>query len=186
MPTALGRNYAMLERQRTGLLERLAAYSDTQHAFQPDSACWSLSGVVQHLVLVEEIFIRHGRRHMGARPPTVTLRSRLKERMVVSVLGRDVRIRAPVATVVPRSHIPLALLGPRWRAARAELELYLEALPGPRWARTAFYHPRTDWITAAGGLRFLHAHTAHHLRQVDRILAAAHFPRAWRGGSATA
>jgi hypothetical protein len=177
MPTALQRRYARLEQQRGALLERLDAYSDRQHAFQPGGDCWSLAGVVQHLVLVEEALVRHGRRQAGTRPARVSLRSRLKERVVLTVLARDVRIPAPVATVIPERHVPLALLGPRWAAARADLLAYLAELPGPGWGQTAFHHPRTGWITAAGGLRFLHAHTNHHLWQIGRIVADEGFPR---------
>ncbi len=177
MATTLQRQYARLERQRAALLERLDAYADAQHAFQPDPESWSLAGVVQHLVLVEEALVRNGRRQAATRPSRVSLRSRFKARLVLSVLARDVRVRAPVAAVVPQTHVPIALLGPRWTAARAELLAYLDELPGPAWARTAFFHPRTGWITGAGGLRFLHAHTHHHLRQVDRIFASEGFPR---------
>lgn len=176
MSTALQRHFARLERQRASVLERLAAYSDAQHAFQPSPECWSLAGVVQHLVLVEEAFVRYGRHQAETRPARVRLTSRLRECVVRSVLARDVRVRAPVAAVVPRTHVPLALLAPRWTAARGDLLAYLGELPGPAWAGTAFYHPRTGWITAAGGLRFLHAHTAHHLRQIERILGATGFP----------
>jgi hypothetical protein len=177
MPTAVPRLYGRLERQRAALLERLDAYADGQHAFQPAPDCWSLAGVVQHLVLVEEAFVRYGRRQTATRPQRVTFESRLKARIALAVLARDVRIRVPVAAVIPAAHVPIALLGPRWAAARADLLAYLAELPGPAWARTAFFHPRTGWITAPGGLRFLHAHTRHHIRQIDRIIGAENFPR---------
>jgi hypothetical protein len=178
MPTAVPRQYPRLERQRAALLERLDAYTDGQHAFQPAPDCWSLAGVVQHLVLVEEALVRYGRRQAATRPPRVTLRSRLKERIVLSVLARDVRVRAPVAAVIPVTHVPIALLAPRWAAARVDLLVYLDELPGPAWARTAFFHPRTGWITAAGGLRFLQAHCAHHVHQIERITRAPGFAAA--------
>ncbi|MBA3497291.1 MAG: DinB family protein [Gemmatimonadales bacterium] len=176
MPTALQRQYARLERQRAALLDRLGTYGDVQHAYQPDAECWSLAGVVQHLVLVEEALVRNGRKQAATRPARVTLPSRVKARIVLSVLARDTRIRAPVAAIVPQTHVPIALLGPRWAAARTDLLKYLDELPGPVWLRTAFYHPRTDWITASGGLRFLEAHCAHHFRQIDRIIGSASFP----------
>lgn len=176
MPTALQRQYASLERQRSGLLQHLGTYSEVQQAFLPSPESWSLAGVVQHLVLVEEVFVRTGRREAGMRPALVRLRSRLALRMVLGVLGRDVRIRAPVAAVVPSVHVPLAQLGPRWEAARSDLLAYLAELPGPTWARTAFFHPRTGWLTATSGLRFVAAHCDHHRRQIDRIVASAGFP----------
>jgi hypothetical protein len=183
MPTALQRQHARLERQRLVLLQRLATYTDAQHAFQPGASSWSLADVVQHLILVEERLVENGRAQAGRRPPWVRLRTRLRERMVLAALGRDVRIRAPVPEVVPQAHVPLAALGPRWEAARADLMTYLAEVPAPRWARAAFRHPRIGWVTAMGGLRFLEAHCDHHIRQIERILAADGFP-AERVGSA--
>lgn len=176
MSTALRHRYGRLEAQRADLLARLDAFTDAQRAFPPASGGWSLCGVVHHLVLVEEALVGHGRRQAARRPAQVSLQSRLRERIVLAVLARDVRIRAPVAAVVPTAHVPLPLLARRWSAARADLAAYLDELPGPRWARAAFFHPRIGWITAAGGIRFLHAHVDHHRRQIDRIVAAPGFP----------
>jgi hypothetical protein len=177
MPTALQRRHTRIERQRLALLERLAEYTDAQHAFQPDPSGWSLAGVVQHLVLVEEALVSHGRALGAARPPWVRVRTRLRERVVLAVLGRDVRIKAPVPTVVPQVHLPLDALAARWQAARADLLAYIEEVPPPRWARAAFRHPRIGWVTAMGGLRFIEVHCDHHSRQIERILAARGFPR---------
>ena len=176
MPTALRRQYARLERQRAALLDRLGPFTDAQRAFQPDPESWSLAGVVQHLVLVEEAMVRNGRRQAATRSAGVTLRSRILARMLFAALGRDIRVRAPVVAVVPRSHLPLAELVPRWAAARADLMDYVEGLPGPLWWRTAFFHPGTGWITAMGGLRLFEVHCAHHLRQIERIAGDARFP----------
>jgi hypothetical protein len=176
MLTALQRRHARLERQRFLLLERLAAYTDEQHAFQPDSSSWSLAGVVQHLILVEEGLVRYGRGQAARRPPWVRLRTRMRERMMLAALGGDVRIRAPVPDIVPQAHVPLAALAPRWETARADLMTYVEEVPAPRWARAAFRHPRIGWMTAMGGLRFLEAHCDHHIRQIERILTADGFP----------
>jgi hypothetical protein len=124
--------------------------------FQPDPSSWSLAGVVQHLILVEEGLVRYGREQAAHRPPWVRLRTRLRERMVLAALGRDLRIRAPVPDIVPQSHVPLAALAPRWEAARADLMRYVAEVPAPRWASAA--------------------HCDHHVRQVERILAADGFP----------
>lgn len=177
MLSALERRHARLEGQRLALLERLGAYTDSQRAFQPDPASWSLAGVVLHLILVEESLVRNGRAQATTRPQWVRLRARLRERLVVAALGRDLRIKVPVPTVVPQAHLPLDELAARWAAARADLRAYVGEVRPPLWARTAFRHPRTGWMTAMGGLRLIEAHCGHHLRQVERILAAEGFPR---------
>jgi DinB family protein len=177
MPTALQCQYASLERQRTALLERLGSYGDAQHAFQPDPESWSIAAVVQHLVLVEEAMVRYGRRQAETRPARVTLRSHLLGRIVVRALAFDIRVRAPARAVVPMEHIGLTELAPRWIVARADLLDYVEGLQGSRAWRTAFFHPRTGWITAMCGLRFFEGHCGHHLRQIERIAAAERFPQ---------
>lgn len=176
MPHALARRRARLERQRLALMERLSAYTDAQCAFQPDPASWSLADVVLHLILVEEALVQHGRAQTATRPPWVRFRARLRERIVVAALGRDLRIQAPSPAVLPQAHLPLDALAVRWAAARSGLWAYLAELRPPLWARTAFRHPRTGWVTAMGGLRIIEAHCDHHLRQVERILAAEGFP----------
>ena len=67
MLTALQRRHARLERQRFVLLERLDGYTDEQHAFQPGPSSWSLAGVVQHLILVEERLVGYGRAQAARR-----------------------------------------------------------------------------------------------------------------------
>ena len=176
MPTAFQRQFARLEGQRADLLDRLGAMSEAQHAFQPGPECWSIAGVVQHLVLVEETMVRNGRRQTATRPAWVTPRSHLMGRIVIRALARDIRVRAPTPAVLPRGHIPVADLAPRWAAARTDLLDYLEGMKAPHAWRTAFFHPRTGWITPMGGLRFFEVHCAHHLRQIERITAAAGFP----------
>jgi len=177
MPTALQRQYVRLECQRTALLDRLGGYGDAQQAFQPGPESWSITAVVQHLVLVEEAMVRNGRRQTETRPAWVTLRSHLLGRMVVRALAFDIRVRTPTRAVVPLTHIALTDLAPRWIAARADLLDYVEGLEGPAAWRTAFFHPRTGWITAMCGLRFFEGHCGHHLRQIERILAAERFPQ---------
>ncbi|MEP6687822.1 MAG: DinB family protein [Gemmatimonadales bacterium] len=177
MPTALERRLARLERQRLAVMARLAAYSDAQRAFKPDPASWSLAGVVLHLILVEESLVRYGREQAATRPAWVRLRARLRERIVLAALGRDLRIKAPVPTIVPQAHLPLDELDSRWASARSDLQAYLAEVPPPQWRRTAFRHPRIGWVTAMGGLRIIEAHCGHHMRQVERILAADAFPR---------
>jgi hypothetical protein len=177
MPTALQRQYARLERQRTAFLDRLGSYDEAQQAFQPDPESWSIAAVVQHLILVEEAMVRNGRRQSETRPTRVTVRSHMLGWIAVRALAFDIRIRAPTRAVVPMTHVSVSDLAPRWIAARADLLDYVERLPDPLTGRTAFFHPRTGWITPMCGLRFFEGHCGHHLRQIGRIVAAEGFPR---------
>lgn len=95
---------------------------------------------------------------------------------MVRVLGTDLRIRTPNPAVIPTTRVPVAELASRWAAAREDLQTYVEGVPAPRGWRTAFYHPRTGWIAPLAGLRFFEAHCGHHVRQIDRLLAAPAFP----------
>jgi hypothetical protein len=184
MSTAFQRPLARLERQRADLLDRLGGMSEAQHAFQPGPESWSIAGVVQHLLLVEEAMVRNGRRQAETRPAWVSVRSLLLGRMVVTALGTDIRVRAPNPSLLPSSQVPLAELARRWAAGRADLRAYVEELRAPRGWRTAFFHPRTGWMGAAGGIRFLEAHCTHHARQIERIMRTDGFPGDGYRGSA--
>lgn len=170
MPSHYDGELQRLERQRAALLEHVGRYTEQEQAFRPAPGRWSVADVVQHLVLVEERMLVHGRSQASASPGRVRLRARVRLWLVLRVLARDVRIRAPTELVVPQMPIPVSRLGPRWEAVRADLGAYVAQFRDGTRHAPAFRHPRCGWITAAGGLRFLEAHIGHHFRQIERIV----------------
>lgn len=165
-----------LERQRLTLLRHVGRYSATQQSFRPTAESWSMADVVQHLVLVEDAVVPQLLAAAGGRAPR--LATRLRYVLMLALFGTGARIKAPVAAIVPREHVPLDELRERWDATRARLRLHLEALSPERSAVTAFRHPRVGWLTTPQTLGFLGAHVRHHQRQIGRIERAPGFPAA--------
>lgn len=176
MKAHLQRQLLRLDQQRNRLLERLDAFTPAQLAYQPAPTSWSMAGVVQHLVLVEEGVVRTARRMADSIPSRSSLGVQLRYRVLIGIMHSGIRVQSPVPTIIPIGHISPADLRPRWDAARRALAEYVEERTQGEPGRPAFRHPRTGWISVAQGLRFIEAHCDHHLRQIDRIRRAEGFP----------
>jgi DinB family protein len=177
MDADLQHHLERLDRQRAALLARLGTYTEAQQAFRAASSSWSLADVAQHLVLVEERMVHYGRQMEGRRPGRTTIGSRVRFWLILRLFARGMRLRAPVTTVVPDAHVGLPALAERWERARHCVADYVAEFTGSSKAAPAFRHPVCGWLSARDGLRFLEAHVAHHVRQIERILADPGFPR---------
>jgi hypothetical protein len=133
--------------------------------------------VTEHLVLAEEKSLLG---MLKGPPPgtTITLVARGRMAMVLLVMRTDLRVKVPVARVLPTGTVTLVELEARWLDARAGLERYLKPLTEAE-ARTArFRHPIGGWVSVGTGVTFYTAHIRHHARQVRRIHRAAGLPTA--------
>lgn len=165
-----------LERQRAALLGRLRPLSDGQLAHVPARGGWSLTGVVHHLVLVEEGSVQF----LLTKPPRPASARRLADRvrweLVCLGLRTPVRVRAPTALVVPTTDATLDELVPRWDAARERLAEYLERFEPEALRHIVFKHPLGGPLDVLESLRFIRLHIAHHEHQIARIRRDPGFP----------
>ena len=167
-----------IEAQRIRLIGSVRTMTPAQQEFRPAEASWCVLDVIQHLVLSEEQFLAYGRKKASAAPEAPTLTSRALAAAVVAFMKSPLRVKAPVASVLPREVVPLADLAPRWEAARDGLRALVAGLPRERLGKVLFKHPVAGKITALSGLEFFFAHVGHYLGQIARIKEAPGFPRA--------
>lgn len=156
---------SMLERQSAELIQRVERdTTDAERTRKPSIHAWSLTEVVQHLALVAGGMLR------GARPvrPRLRFPGAIKSLLLRGVLRSPLKIRTPVAAIVPRP-------GVTWSDARTNL-----ATSNDRWRafveddtfdQTSFMHPLVGRLTPAETANFLVEHFDHHVRQIDRLLA---------------
>jgi len=168
---------ATLDEAREAFLAPIRSASDRQRSFRPAPGAWSMLDVTEHLVLAEEKSLLG---MLKGPPPgtTITPLARVRMSMVLLVMRTDLRVKVPVARVLPTGTVALAELETRWVNARRGLERFLEPL-NETDARTArFRHPIGGWVSVGTGVTFYAAHIRHHARQVRRIHRAAGFPAA--------
>ena len=174
MTRELERRFERLERQKAALLSGISIWSTARLRFQPDPASWSVLDVLQHLVKVEEAFLRA----VGANLPhgrALTLKDRVGALAVLGVMRSPIRVKVPAraATVAPEATEDLPLLTVHWDQAREKLGQLLNVLSPEQFCRGLFRHPVSGWMSVPQGLAFLSAHLRHHEYQVDRLEKAS-------------
>jgi len=168
---------ATLDQAREAFLAPIRSASDQQRSFRPAPGAWSMLDVTEHLVLAEEKSLLG----MLKGPPagtTITPLARVRMAMVLVVMRTDIRVKVPVARVLPSGSVALAELETRWVDARRGLEQFLATLTLAEARAARFRHPIGGWVTVGTGVTFYTAHIRHHARQVRRIRRAAGFPAA--------
>lgn len=173
MLPALDSCFKTIESQRLALLGELKPLSSEQLTFKPAADSWSVTEVMEHLVIAEELSLKALERPA---PPAAergsALRSGLKLRLLDLAFRLPVRIKVPSERLRPTGTATLLQLAERWGEARCRLAGVLDAvtpelLGDPRWR-----HPILGWLTSAQWVDFIEMHTRHHTRQVRRIRAA--------------
>jgi hypothetical protein len=171
----LSHRLATLDETREAFLAPIRSATDQQRSFRPAPNAWSMLDVTEHLVLSEEKSLLG---MLKGPPPgtTITPVARGRMAMVLLVMRTDLRVKVPVARVLPTGTVALAELEARWADARQGLARCLEPLSEAE-ARTArFRHPIGGWVSAGTGVTFCAHHIRHHARQVRRIHRAPGFP----------
>ena len=176
LPTLADR-FATLDRVREDFLAAVATATETQRRFRPAPDSWSMLEVTEHCVLAEEKSVLG---MLKGPPPgtTVTPMAHVRMWMVRLVMKSDIRVKVPVARVVPQGEAALPELAARWADSRRGLEAYLARITEADAGTARFRHPIGGWVTAGDGVAFLAGHIGHHARQLDRIRRAAGFPAA--------
>jgi len=175
MLPALANRLAVLDRARSSFLATVRAASGLQQRFRPTATSWSMLEVAEHLVLAEEKSLLG---MLNGPPPgtTVTPIAHFRMGMVRLVMTTDIRVKVPVARVIPQGHATLPELEARWNDSRRGLEAFLERITKADAGAARFRHPIGGWVTAGEGVAFHAGHIGHHARQVRRIRRAAGFP----------
>lgn len=176
LPTLADR-FATLDRVREDFLAAVETATDAQRGFRPAPGSWSMLEVTEHCVLAEEKSLLG---MLKGPPPgtTVTPVAHVRMWMVRLVMKTDVRVKVPVARVVPTGESTLPELAARWDASRRGLSAFLEGVTEADAGSARFRHPIGGWVTAGEGVAFLAGHIGHHARQLNRIRRAAGFPAA--------
>ena len=162
---------------RERFLSRVRAAAPVQRSYRATPGTWSMLDVTEHLVLAEE----HSVLGVEKGPPPgvrATLAASFRMVLVRGVMDSPIRVKVPVARVLPTGTPALDALEERWMvAARRLAELFERVEQGERGV-ARFRHPVAGWVGAREGLGFLAAHIRHHERQLGRIQSLPGFPTA--------
>jgi uncharacterized damage-inducible protein DinB len=157
-----------LQSDRRTLLDALAGTDESVLRRPRDDGGWSILQILGHLALAEQhtlAYIRKKIQDPSALPRAGAL-SFWRMAVVVVALRSPFRAKAPERTAHPEAETTLAAVRERWDGVRQDWQDLLDAFPPSLVDRAVFRHPRVGMVSLAHTLGFLHAHQAHHRRQI--------------------
>lgn len=171
MLPSLDRLFKRIESQRVVVMEALKRESEEALTWKPSAEGWSLTEVVEHLVIAEERGLRGLEKE---RPADLGSRfgAGVKIRLLTLLAPLPFRVKAPSKGLLPTGIPELGDLAVRWGEARCKLAGVLDAIPPETLADRRWKHPIAGWLDAREWLAFIYAHVDHHRAQMARIRKA--------------
>ncbi|NIV16631.1 MAG: hypothetical protein GWN62_36890, partial [Aliifodinibius sp.] len=119
MFSEIQQHFDALEDQRKNILSHLQHYDEEQLLFKPDSMKWSISQVVNHLILTEQSAVNYmNKKNKAERLPRLNWIAYLRIILLKIALVLPLKFKAPSEVVIPKSNRPLSELITEWEAVR--------------------------------------------------------------------
>jgi hypothetical protein len=177
MLRGLDERFRRIEGLRTRLMDELRRESAEDLVWRPAPEAWSLTGVIEHLVIAEERGLKGLERERPAE-----LGSRFAAGLKLGILSLaaplPIRVKAPSKGLLPTGIPELPDLAIRWGEARCRLAGVLDAVTPDTLADRRWRHPIAGWLDTGQWLDFIYSHITHHQLQVGRIRSALQAYRA--------
>lgn len=177
MLSQLDDRFRRIEALRTRLMDELKREAPDDLVWKPAPEAWSLTQVVEHLVIAEERGLKGLERE---RPAELGSRfaAGLKLRLMGLAAPLPIRVKAPSKGLLPTGIPELGDLAIRWGEARCRLAGVLDAVSAETMAERRWRHPIAGWLDNGQWLDFISSHITHHQLQIGRIRSALHAYRA--------
>jgi hypothetical protein len=146
---------------KEAVLARLESMPEAQRATAPVTSEWSASGVVEHLILVEENLVGLWRQNLLEKPSPISGRKSGIVSGIVSFVFSKTGIRVPtVPELEPKEMMSIVELRKRWEETR---ERMVESLPDDTHSAWIL-HPAFGPLSSEQMGRLLASHLEYHLR----------------------
>ena len=159
----------LLESRKEMLLASIAGLSQDEWCFKPDSECWSIAEIVEHLAVVETLVMALIPQVLTSEPITETIESNDLP-MQTRVAGRRNRVQAaervrPTGQCLEEKELIAAFC-----AARDKTIAYTRSTQDDL-RHHAGSHPTLGPMDGYQWLLFLAAHTERHIAQIREVQA---------------
>jgi uncharacterized damage-inducible protein DinB len=171
MLPSLDRLFKRIESQRVVVMDDLQRNAAEELAWKAGSESWSLTEVIEHLVIAEERSLRGLEQERPAELGS-RLGAAVKIRLITLLSPLPFRVKAPSKGLLPTGTASLPELALRWGEARCRLAGVLDAVTPEGLRERRWKHPIAGWLDTGEWLGFIYAHTTHHRAQIGRIRTA--------------
>ena len=157
-----------LEDRKSELLQDLKSYSDDDLHFQPGPDRWSLTMVLQHIILGEK-GIRLTEAKLRHNPVRLQLRPGEMFDLVLDVLEKDIPVEVPDKFAEPDGSMGLEELISMWNDERQQLSDLLTGVTEKTLKDVMFSHAAAGPLDPIRTLKLAIAHFDTHRRQIDKM-----------------
>ena len=158
-----------LNRERLGLLNRLASIAPDELYRKPGPQRWSLVQVLQHLVLAEREVLQNLPDFADLVPRKQYPHHLISYAVVLLVLKWGIPVPVPSSAMVPDGKITLTRIRTQWDRNFDWLTAYVNGLNIETARQAVFIHPVCGPLTITQALYMDRLHLSVHTRQVNRM-----------------
>jgi hypothetical protein len=159
-----------LNRERLGLLNRLASITPDELYRKPGPHRWSLVQVLQHLVLAERDVLQHLPDLTDLVPRKQYPYHFISYAVVLLVLKWGIPVPVPSSAMVPDGNTTLTRIRAQWDRNFDWLTAYVNGLSIETAHQAVFIHPVCGPLTINQALYMDRLHLSVHIHQINRIL----------------
>jgi hypothetical protein len=160
-----------LQKKRNDLVHQLESLPSQELTFKAGSDKWSVVEAIEHLLIVEDNFIKQ----VSANRPTSSLdgesRSPKKYQTVLKVMQGDIEVDVPHESMEPHGRFSMDELLTSWDDYREKIRHLLAEFNAEHQEDLVYQHPYAGPLNIAETLDFVEVHFDNHVRHIDEILA---------------
>jgi hypothetical protein len=160
-----------IECQRQDLSKRIMANNESQLNESIRPGAWTVSQIVEHLVLSDETLGRAVDSRVAEAEPVLfrVIPRSWRFALILDALNKNVKLPLPTPLVNPTGKVSIQDLLIRWERAREKMRADLNWLTADD---RRYFHPALGLLSASQILKLVRVHTAYHHRQIDSLLQA--------------
>ncbi len=172
-------HFELVDYQRKYLITSLCKFKTEQLHFKPAVDSWSMAQVIEHLYLVENISKLTIEKNLLKSKNDIKnadWKSGLRKNILGLIFALPIKIKVPIEAIVPTENNFETAKG-NWMDVGTKFKPFLHQLDKEYFRKELFVHPKVGGMRMIELFKFLHIHTEHHTRQIDRISRHPHFPQ---------
>lgn len=162
--------YQQLREREEAFEAELSSLDPNVIAQKPDENSWSLLEISHHLFLVESNTLQAVEKQISSSEETASLgiMSKIRLWFLKRILNGSIRVKVPVAKVLPRSDVTFQEIKDGWRHFHSSWPAIIDGFDPKRANQRVFRHPVAGWMSLSQTVEFLLTHMEHHMAQVAR------------------
>lgn len=170
--------FKRLEAQRHAVIKFYNRLTPAQRQFSPGPGRWNLLQVMKHLVTAEKQSLSYIRRKLTNPKviPHAGAGAFVRHQILKLALMLPLKFKAPKIARVKEEYPDFESLKTEWDNVRAEMKTLLDDCDDEMLSKAVYNHPRAGMLNVKQALEFFEIHTAHHQKQINRIMNHSSFP----------